>query len=314
VQTSEVRVARYRLRFLLQEFDLPRGITLIGRSLDCQVTIEDPLVSRQHARIVIDDDGPRIEDLGSRNGVKLNGVTIRQTNALKDGDRLRIGTQDLVFCRVEPVDAAHAKTTGVLRLCANCRLPYPREMPACPNCEATEQMDEETLSGSFGAEKQRSWSVQLLVEALERALLLDRVVDADRLVRRATTQIEELAVAGSEVDAAQLASVADAAMRTSLAGDDPTWSIWSADVYRRLGFVPPKPVLDRLLEVSEKFAGQLNGPVAALAERLGQPGTAVSPEHAEAIARLEQLKRILSGALGSGGGASGESPSTPTLS
>jgi hypothetical protein len=308
------------LRFLLQEFDLPRGITLIGRSLDCQVTIEDPLVSRQHARIVIDDDGPRIEDLGSRNGVKLNGVTIRQSTTLKDGDRLRIGTQDLVFCRVEPVDAAHAKTTGVLRLCANCRLPYPREMPACPNCEATEQMDEETLSGSFGAEKQRSWSVQLLVEALERALSLERPVDADRLVRRATAQIEELAVSGAEVDPAQLAAVADAAMRTSIAAADATWSVWAVDSYRRFAQVPTKAVLDRLTEASEKFAAEMKGPIAALAERLGQAGTAAPPERAEALARLEQLKRLLSGALGSGGsgagspGASGEAPSTPTLS
>ena len=124
-------MARYRLRFLLQEFDLPRGVTLIGRSLDCHVTIEDPLVSRQHARIVIDDAGATVEDLGSRNGVKVNGVTVRTPTELKDGDRLRIGTQDLVFCRVDPVGSAHAKTTGVLRLCANCRLPYPREMVAC---------------------------------------------------------------------------------------------------------------------------------------------------------------------------------------
>ncbi|MEO7109577.1 MAG: FHA domain-containing protein, partial [Polyangiaceae bacterium] len=93
-------MARYRLRFLLQEFDLPRGATLIGRSSDCHVTIEDPLVSREHARIVIDDEGARCEDLGSRNGVKINGVTARGTTRLKDGDRLRIGTQELVFCTV----------------------------------------------------------------------------------------------------------------------------------------------------------------------------------------------------------------------
>ena len=68
-------MARYRLRFLLQEFDLPRGATLIGRSSDCHVTIEDPLVSRQHARIVIDGDDATLQDLGSRNGVKLNGAS-----------------------------------------------------------------------------------------------------------------------------------------------------------------------------------------------------------------------------------------------
>lgn len=70
-------MARYRLRFLLQEFDLPRGATIIGRSLDCHLTIEDPLVSRQHARIVIDDAGAFVEDMGSRNGVRVDGVSIK---------------------------------------------------------------------------------------------------------------------------------------------------------------------------------------------------------------------------------------------
>src|SRR5580658_4925478 len=122
------QVARYRLRFLLQEFDLPRGLTVIGRSLDANLTIEDPLVSRQHARIEVEDEGGTVEDMGSRNGVRVNGVTIRGPTPLKDGDRVRIGTQDFVFCRVDPMGKAHSKTTGVLRLCANCRLPYPREM------------------------------------------------------------------------------------------------------------------------------------------------------------------------------------------
>ena len=58
-------MARYRLRFLLQEFDLPRGATILGRSSDCHVTIEDPLVSRQHARIMVRGEEATLEDLGS---------------------------------------------------------------------------------------------------------------------------------------------------------------------------------------------------------------------------------------------------------
>ncbi|MGH7327570.1 MAG: FHA domain-containing protein, partial [Polyangiaceae bacterium] len=151
-------MARYRLRFLLQEFDLPRGATLIGRSSDCHVTIEDPLVSRQHARIVIDDDGAKCEDLGSRNGVKINGVVARGFTPLKDGDRLRIGTQELVFCAVGvAAPPPPAKTTGFLRYCASCRLPYPQELAACPACGATEQVDEETLNGPLGVASQNAW-------------------------------------------------------------------------------------------------------------------------------------------------------------
>ncbi|MBK7396871.1 MAG: FHA domain-containing protein [Myxococcales bacterium] len=49
-------MARYRLRLLLQEFDLPQGETVLGRSPECQVTIDDPLVSREHAKIIVQDD------------------------------------------------------------------------------------------------------------------------------------------------------------------------------------------------------------------------------------------------------------------
>ena len=86
-------MARYRLRFLLQEIDLPRGATLLGRSPECHVTLEDPLVSREHARIAIYEQSATCEDLGSRNGVKINGLAMKGPTRLKDGDRVRIGTR-----------------------------------------------------------------------------------------------------------------------------------------------------------------------------------------------------------------------------
>ena len=287
-------MARYRLRFLLQEFDLPRGITVIGRSLDCNLTIEDPLVSRQHARIIVDDDGGTVEDMESRNGVRVNGAPIRAPTPLRDGDRVRIGTQDFVFCRVDPAGKAHSKTTGVLRLCAKCRLPYPREMVACPNCEATEQTDEETLSGSFGSENQTAWSVQLLVEALERALTLGRVADAERIVRRATAQVEELVVGGRVVDTKALASLAVQAAATTLAGNDPTWVLWVIDIYRRTERVPPIEVVERVGEAAAKHRGRRarRAGVAARAPRAGRRA-ARSPDDVDALARLEQVRRVL---------------------
>jgi hypothetical protein len=63
-EPSQGNPARYRLRFLLQEFDLPAGQTLIGRGDDCHITVFDPAISRRHARIFVDDQhallrGPR---------------------------------------------------------------------------------------------------------------------------------------------------------------------------------------------------------------------------------------------------------------
>jgi hypothetical protein len=286
-------VARYRLRFLLQEFDLPRGVTVIGRSLDCNLTIEDPLVSRQHAKIVIDDSGETVEDMESRNGVRVNGVQIKGPTPLTDGDRLRIGTQDFVFCRVDPAGKGHSKTTGVLRLCSKCHLPYPRESVACPNCEATEQTDEETLSGAFGSENQTAWSVQLLVEALERALSLGRVQDAERIVRRATAQVEEMLVSGGTVDPKALASLATQALSTTTSTNDPTWLLWVFDVYRRTDRVPPIELVERIGEASAEHAGVARAALEKLVAQLRSSAREAVPSDVAALARLEGVRRVL---------------------
>jgi hypothetical protein len=92
-------VWRYWLDHKGRRYELPRGTTLLGRSEHCQILIEDALVSRQHARIVV-GEGVRVEDVGSSNGVSVNGVRV-QGAELVDGDTLGIGNQRLVVRREE---------------------------------------------------------------------------------------------------------------------------------------------------------------------------------------------------------------------
>ncbi len=312
---------RYRLRFVLQELDLPLGGTIIGRSLDCHLTLEDPLVSRRHARIFVDGEGARIEDMDSRNGVRVNGAVIREPVALRNGDRVRIGTQDFVFCSVDPGARAHSRTTGHLRLCANCRLPYPRELLACPTCEATEQTDDDTLTGS-GRYTSHAWNVQLMVESLERALRLARVDDAERIVQRAIDQVEELLVEESAIDGKVLAALAVQAVATTLASGDPAWARWVMDFYGRTRRIPPASVVERLSEVVAQLRehratlreslndlfrrielGSLPPPTSRVSksaenENAGErdePSPSEIEQGAEALGRLEELRRSLEG-------------------
>jgi FHA domain len=299
-------LVRYRLRFVLQELDLPQGGTIIGRSLDCHLTLEDPLVSRRHARILVDESGARIEDMGSRNGVRVNGAVIHEPVALRNGDRVRIGTQDFVFCCVDPAGRAHSRTTGQLRLCANCRLPYPRELLACPNCEATEQTDDDTLTGSGRSAAAHGWNVQLMVESLERALRLSRLEDAERIVQRAIAQIEEVVAAGGALDLGSLAALSAQAAATSLASDDPTWAHWVLDVYGRICRVPPLEIVERVGEVAVKHGLLFSEGIDQTLTRLdaaqsdgvapdGSPRDPLVPAEVQALVRLRQFRGALSG-------------------
>jgi hypothetical protein len=216
---------------------------------------------------------------------------------------VRIGTQDFVFCCVDPAGTAHSKTTGQLRLCANCRLPYPRELLACPSCEATEQTDDDTLTGSDRVTA-HVWNLQLMIESLERALRLSRLEDAERIVQRAVAQAEEIIGAGA-LDAETLCGLALQAAAMSLATGDPAWSHWVLDVYGRTGRIPPVDVTERLALVAAQHRVLVRDAIDELLRRLGaspdpgdrpersEPSTDSQTEEVEALVRLRELRRSL---------------------
>jgi hypothetical protein len=73
------------------------GGAVIGRSRECDVVLDDSNVSRRHAEIrPAGGDGWTIADLGSTNGVKVNGRTI-QSSPLRPGDEVAVGTVAVRF-------------------------------------------------------------------------------------------------------------------------------------------------------------------------------------------------------------------------
>jgi pSer/pThr/pTyr-binding forkhead associated (FHA) protein len=66
-------LARYRLRYQSTDLEMPLGDFVIGRSSDCSLAVDDPLVSRRHAVLHVSADAVVAEDLGSRNGITVNG-------------------------------------------------------------------------------------------------------------------------------------------------------------------------------------------------------------------------------------------------
>lgn len=73
------------------------GGATIGRSRDCDVVLGDANVSRTHAEVRPRGDGWMIADLGSTNGVTVNGTRIEQAQLLRPGDRIEVGTTMLTF-------------------------------------------------------------------------------------------------------------------------------------------------------------------------------------------------------------------------
>jgi len=91
-------------RLIYQDGDTPQSFTfatgevVIGRSPECNVVLKDFGISRQHAKVLVDEEGARIVDLKSKNGTQVNGVPVVEA-PLKDGDRILLGKFQLTFTK-----------------------------------------------------------------------------------------------------------------------------------------------------------------------------------------------------------------------
>jgi hypothetical protein len=69
---------------------------VLGRSREADIVLQDPNVSRRHAELRRDEGGWQIVDLGSTNGIKVNGRRVNN-QPLSPGDQITIGVTDLTF-------------------------------------------------------------------------------------------------------------------------------------------------------------------------------------------------------------------------
>jgi hypothetical protein len=88
---------KFALRLGLREFELDEGRFVIGRAETCELALDDPLASRQHAVLVTAGNRVTLEDLGSRNGVVVNGEKVRGARVLTPGDTIVVGKHEMSF-------------------------------------------------------------------------------------------------------------------------------------------------------------------------------------------------------------------------
>jgi hypothetical protein len=105
-------------------FDLDVPCAVIGRESQCEIVIDDPLASRRHAQVLRNPDGQfMVEDLGSKNGILVNGKKLARA-ALRDGDVVRIGRTEILFTTGEPAILERAAVAGLEKTASAAELSF----------------------------------------------------------------------------------------------------------------------------------------------------------------------------------------------
>jgi hypothetical protein len=111
----------------------------IGRGTTCQIQLNDPKVSRLHARIVFKNGGLIVEDLNSAHGVLVNNLKVQKAS-LTDGDRLQLGDTQFRLERspdsIATVLAPPGEPIPAQEVCRYCESPIIEGQAYCETCGA----------------------------------------------------------------------------------------------------------------------------------------------------------------------------------
>lgn len=96
---------------------IERSSMTLGRGADSDLVLTNPRISRRHARLTWDGEHFLVEDLGSKNGTRINRAPIATPTPIADGDTLELADSHLQFQTSAPtVTVVLVPTTGALSL------------------------------------------------------------------------------------------------------------------------------------------------------------------------------------------------------
>jgi predicted component of type VI protein secretion system len=275
----------FRLRHLQHDFELGLGEFAIGRSPECQLSLDDPLVSRKHALLVVSPESVLIKDLGSRNGVVVNGTKIDTSRVLLDGDRIVIGSQEMTIM-ARPATAGpqyvRRSTTGAQTLSSYAR-PHSLE-PTKLHTEPIKELAKDT---------KRVDSFPLLSTLADKALALGRPEDAERILSSLMLEVLNNAQRGDVLPAETVDQAALYGVRLAGATSKGSWVDYVITLYGAVRRPCPASIVDELHSVVRKTSAvDLTG-LRAYVEMLRASAVGFGPADRFLVQRIEGLERLV---------------------
>jgi hypothetical protein len=270
---------RFRLRYLQHDLELNEGTFAVGRNASCQLSLDDPLVSRRHAIFEVGPGGVMVEDLNSRNGVIVNGKRIEGKAPINVGDRILIGSQELTLLAAR--EGGNAATTGFGKM----TLPKLRVNTPSSGVDAQREGEHEPSI------VRRVDQFKLLSGVAEKALAMGKAGEAERLLASALADVIEATRSGRPLPATLVDQAAKFSAKLATATGKGGWADYVIELYQSQERPCPANVIDELYTAMRKVTAvdlnRLRAYLAMLRLRLPQYG----PAEKFLFQRLEGLER-----------------------
>jgi pSer/pThr/pTyr-binding forkhead associated (FHA) protein len=244
---------KHVLRYRHHDIELSEGKFVIGRAASCQLSLDDPLVSRHHAQLTVENEQVTVEDMGSRNGVKVNGELISSRYMVKDKDQIVIGGQELKYL-------ARKENMGDTLI-----QPATQRVP------------------TFG----------LLGILADKALALGKPDEAERLLTELLDQVLGDLEAGREVKTELFERSTEYAMKLASATGSARWVEYIFRAYGSVRRPCPVGIVDELYSLVRRVERLNLGTLRTYIEVLRESSGTLGPAERFLVSRIEGLERLV---------------------
>ncbi len=275
----------YRLRYQAHDLELQIGDFVVGRSTECQLSLDDPLVSRKHAVLRVTAEKVTVQDLGSRNGVLVNGKRVEGAHPLAAGDKVGIGSQEMVFHVADEAPAPSQLDEHYRRATQTLGAAYVADFRA--------GLDPASLVPQSSEASKSVQSFKLLGGVADKAFAMNRAEEAERILQTLLFDVLARAREGQVIEPAVAESSTRYAARLAGPLIRGTWVDYCFELYRHLKKPLPATVVDELYTVVRKVKTVDLGSLRAYLAVLRENASSFGPADRFLVQRIEGLERLV---------------------
>lgn len=268
---------RYWLEYAGHAFELREGPLVLGRSADCNLVLDDALVSRRHAQLRVEHGHVVVEDLKSANGVLVNDERITSTRVLVPGDRIDVGKQQMVIrARTMAGASGRGRRVGAQTLVTG------------EGSEKSEQFNTITEVDTF--ERARE-ALELIGGVVDKILALGRPEEAERMLTPRLAGLLDAVQAGFDTDRA-LNQAARYAVKLAGATGKGAWIDYVFRLYTCVKRPLPGEVVDELYQVLRRVEAVNVDVLREYVSTLRAHQNEFGPAERFLVQRIEGLERL----------------------